>query len=184
MMGSLAKPEPFFIEHGNHFLHGDLLPKDADKLPEILFLRETLGCGRAEFLLLRQILWELYGLSSCAFDFVGCGGHTHTGLPLSERVAQASDVIHACFDLQAFSVVAVANSAEIESRLATLFPIRHWVALNPTTDSKPTTDIGWQHIDLPVEAGKTLACLNNNVALLAKVAANINTILGVKSRIN
>jgi hypothetical protein len=185
MMGSLARPEPFFIEHGGYFLHGDLLPKDADKSPEILFLHETLSNGRAEFLLLRQILWELYGLSSCAFDFIGYASLGKSlSLPLSERVAQTSDVVHACFDLQAFNVVAVANSAEIASCLTEIFPIYHWVAINPAVDCKLLGNSRWQRIDMPVEAGKTLSYLNNNITLLAKIAAKINALLGVKPQIN
>jgi pimeloyl-ACP methyl ester carboxylesterase len=175
-----SKPEPFFIEFGNNYLHGDLLPREADKLPEILFLHGAEGGGRGEFLLLRQVLLEQYGISSCAFDFIGYGSTGGKLLPLhlQERVAQTTDIIDACFDLQAFSIVAADISAETALQLTKSFPIRHLVLLNPVRDYQSARDIPCQIVKIPVEPQQTLPFLNNNPALLAKIAGVIKDTLG------
>lgn len=181
MIHSWSKPEPFFIEFGGGYLHGDLLSGDTDKLPEILFLHGTEGESRRDFLLLRQTLLEQYGISSCAFDFMGHGNTS--GKPaagsLQERAAQAGDIIDACFDLQPLSIVAAGTSAEVALLLTESFSIRHLVLLNPNPagDYKPVDGITRRIVEIPVEHGQTLASMNNNPALLAKVAGLIKEAL-------
>jgi pimeloyl-ACP methyl ester carboxylesterase len=174
MIYSWSKPEPFFIEFGGGYLHGDLLPGDTDKLPEILFLHGTEGESRRDFLLLRQTLLEQHGISSCAFDFMGRGntGGKPAAESLQERAAQAGDIIDACFDLQPLGIVAVGTSAEVALLLIKAFSIRHLVLLNPNPagDYQPVDGIIRQIMEIPAEHGQTLASLNNDPALLAKVA--------------
>lgn len=179
MMYSWIKPEPFFIEFGDNYLHGDLLPRDSDTLPEILFLHGEQHEGRGEFLLLRQVLLEQYGISSCAFDFIGygsTGGKRHP-LHLQERVAQASDIINACFDLQAFSIVAADISAEVALSLTSCFPVRHLVVLNPVRDYAAACSIPCQIVETPVDPLQTLAFLNDTPAFVAKAAGIIKDTL-------
>lgn len=172
MKYSWSKPEPFFIEFGKHYLHGDLLPREADKLPEILFLHGEQDSGREGFSVLRQVLLDQYGISSCAFDFIGYGSTGGNRLPahLQEREAQASDIVNACFDLQALSIVATDISAETGLYLTEHFPIRHLVVLNPVRDYKSIANPPCRIVEIFVSPDQSLTFLNKAPSLIAKVA--------------
>lgn len=172
MKYSWSKPDPFFIEFGNHYLHGDLLPREAVKLPEILFLHGEQDSGREEFAVLRQVLLDQYGISSCAFDFIGYGSTGGRRLPihLQEREAQASDIINACFDLQALSIVATDISAETGLYLTEFFPIRHMLVLNPIRDYKSITNPPCRIVEIYISPDQTLSFFNRTPSLIAKVA--------------
>ena len=173
------KPEPFFIEFGETYLHGDLLPNEAVKLPEILFMHGAQGPGRREFLLLRQILWELFSISSCAFDFIGYGttGGKLTPLTSQERALQARDIINACFDLQAFSIVTADINIEMVLFLAESFQLRYLLLLNPANAELLTAELPCKIVEIPVTPEHNLSSVNQKPAILAKVAGFINATL-------
>lgn len=173
------KPEPFFIEFGETYLHGDLLPGEAVKLPELLFLHGAQGPGRREFLLLRQVLWDHYAISSCAFDFIGYGttGGKLAPIQSQTREIQARDIINACFDLQAFSIVATDISRETAVSLAECFQVRHIIQLGATHSELLLPKPPFKLVEVSLKPEQSLTALNNNPATLAKVATLINTTL-------
>ena len=174
------KPEPFFIEFGETYLHGDLLPSEAVKLPEILFLHGAQGPGRREFLLLRQVLWEHFSLSSCAFDFIGYGttGGKLRPLSLQERRLQARDIINACFDLQPFSIVTTDANIEIAVSLADFFQLRYLLLLNSETMKINATELPVKIVEIPLSPESNLiSSINHKPASLAKVASLIHAVL-------
>lgn len=179
MIYSWVEPKPFFIEFGNTYLHGDLLSEATDKPPDLLFLHGEHCQGSGAFLMLRQVLLEQHGLSSCAFDFIGYGKTGGNCLPLhlQERVAQTCDIIDACFDLQAFSIVAADLGAEVALCLPKSFPIRHLVVLNPPSGFTPTGDMPCHQVSSDDEVRQRLMFLNDNPAFLVKVADTVNTLL-------
>lgn len=130
------QPEPFFIEFSGGYLHGDLLqqPDSIDDPPAVLFLH---GSGnkddRTGFSLVRQILLNYHGISSCAFDFVGHGGTSGEGerSSLVQRTAQVQDIVDACFDCQPFSIVAIGTGAYPALKLAALAPVRSLTLIAP-----------------------------------------------------
>ncbi len=173
--------EPFFIEFATSYLHGDLLPKDMDVPPEILCLHGSNPEGRSGFLLLRHVLMEKYAISSCAFDCVGFGSTGGEPYPaegwLAKYVAQASDIVNACFDSQPFSIVAADSSTDIAVQLAAVFPVRQLVLLNPPAGWNCPVHTPQQPITMPVASGQTLAHMNANALLLADIAAMIHATL-------
>lgn len=175
------KLEPFFIEFGATYLHGDMLPKDMDSPPEVLCLHGSNPEGRNGFLLLRHVLLEKYAISSCAFDCVGFGSTGGEPYPaegrLAEYVAQASDIIDACFDAQPFTIVSADSSTDIAVQLTAVFPVRQLVLLNPPTGWERSVHTPQQPIAIPVASSQTLAYMNANAMLLAKVAAMIHATL-------
>lgn len=179
IMYNWEKPEPFFIEFGETFLHGDLLPSEAVKVPELLFLHGVQGQGRREFLLLRQVLWEHFSISSCAFDFIGYGttGGKLTPLPTQERTQQARDIITACFDLQAFSLVTSDINIEMAIALAKSFELRYLLLLSPSNVEFCAAELPFKIVAIPFNPDQSLNSLNQKPANLAKVAGFINTTL-------
>ncbi len=140
----LLQPEPFFIEFGQTFLHGDILleesiDKSMDTPPTLLFMHGGSSSeDRRDFLLLRQLLLSRYGLSSCSFDFIGhgsTGGELHNST-LEQRTQQASDIISACFDSQTFSIVAQGMSAHTAIQLSQSFSVDNLVLLAPEIYSR------------------------------------------------
>ncbi len=179
MIYSSTKLEPFFIEFGRIYLQGDLLPRDADKLPEVLFLHGEQKSGREDFLLLREILFEQFDISSCAFDFLGYGttGGTLLPLALQDRVAQASDIIDACFDAQPLSIVATDINTDVALQLTKSFPIRHLVLMNPAKGFKNTTEVPCKILEIQAESTQPLTFLNKNKLLLVEIANTIKATL-------
>lgn len=176
------KLEPFFIEFGTTYLHGDMLPKDMDAPPEVLCLHGSHLEGRNGFLLLRHVLLEKYAISSCAFDYVGFGSTGGEPCPaegrLAESVAQASDIIDACFDAQPFTIVAADSSADVAVQLAAIFPVRQVVLLNPPSEvNRSEIQTPQQPIAIPVASGQTLTYMNAHASLLAEIAAVIHATL-------
>lgn len=173
--------EPFFVEFGATYLHGDLLPKDMDAPPEVLFLHGSNPDGRNGLLLLRHVLLEKFSISSCAFDCVGFGSTGGGDCPaeggLAAQLAQATDIIDACFDAQPFSIVAADSSAEIAVQLAAVFPVRQLVLLNPPVGWKSSIQTPQQPIAMPVASGQTLVYMNTNTLLLAEIASVIHVTL-------
>ena len=115
-MSVMVRVKPFFIEFSDTYIHGDNWFESGkeDEPPLTLFLHGSAPReNRKEFDLLRQLLVDYHGLSSCAFDFVGHGstGGEWPGTSLQQRVAQAQDVIDATFDCQPFNIVAIGNSS-------------------------------------------------------------------------
>lgn len=146
-----------------------------DAPPELLCLHGVEQEGRRAFLLLRQVLWEKYGISSCAFDFAGYGSSGGTALPFAHGVRdyleQASDIVDACFDSQPFSIVAADEGTQVATRLGSLFPVRQLVLLNPLEH--------WQNVMvtppcetlvIPTETPHTLGHLNITPAALLQSA--------------
>lgn len=167
--------EPFFIEFRDTFLHGDFLPKDLDAPPELLCLQGAEQEGRKAFLLLRQVLWEKYGISSCAFDFADYGGSGEAALlfkrHLGDYLEQAGDIVDACFDSQPFSIVAVDEGTQVATRLGSLFPVRQLVLLNPSKHGQGAMIIPpCETLVIPAETPHTLEHLNKTPALLLQVA--------------
>lgn len=175
--------EPFFIEFDGNYLHGDIVSDDASLPPELLCLHGNAAEGRSGFLLLRQVLLEKHAISSCAFDFSGFGGSTdmpvHTELHWREYATQATDIIDACFDSQPLSIIASDCSVQVALHLATAFPVRQVVLLNPPQDWEGIGNLSWQSVAMPVAGAKTLSYMNSEPALLLKIAKLINdTLLG------
>ncbi|EIJ36780.1 alpha/beta hydrolase family protein [Thiothrix nivea] len=136
MADNLFQPEPFFIEFEQVYLHGDMLrpPDKVDYPPAVLFLH---GADRSEdrtvFNVLRQLLLSQYGLSSCAFDFIG---HGSTGgkwgcSTLQECTAQALDMVDACFDCQPFSIVGVGMGAYTALKVVPEDSVSNLVLITP-----------------------------------------------------
>ena len=173
------KPEPFFIEFGETYLHGDLLPSEAVKLPEILFIHGAQGAGRREFLLLRQVLWEHFSLSSCAFDFIGYGttGGKLAPLTTQKRELQTRDIINACFDLQAFSIVTTSLNIEIALSLAESFQLHNLLLLSPTNTATGITEPPCKIIEIPYFPEQSLNAANQTPSSLATAASLINAAL-------
>jgi len=173
------KPEPFFIEYGETYLHGDLLPSEALKLPEILFIHGAKSPGRREFLILRQVLWEHFSISSCAFDFIGYGttGGKLKPLTTQERTFQARDIINACFDLQAFSIVTTDINIEMALSLSESFQLRYLLLLNPANTEINFAQLPFKIVDIPFLPEASLNTMNHKPASLAKVASFIHTVL-------
>lgn len=160
------KLEPFFIEFGSNYLHGDILPVNMDTPPEVLCLHGLGAEGRKGFLLLRQVLWEKYAISSCAFDFCECCGSG------ADYVGQATDIIDACFDSKAFSIIAADVSVPTALSLADTFSIRRMVFLNPPENLHNAGHfLMHSSIAMPVDGAGTLTYMNNTPALLMQVAA-------------
>lgn len=177
------KVEPFFIEFDGNYLHGDIISDDISLPPELLCLHGDTAEGRSGFLLLRQLLLKKHAISSCAFDFSGFGGSTnmpaHSGLHWQTQVTQATDIIDACFDSQPLSIVASDCSAQAALHLATTFPVRQVVLLNPPPNWEGIGNFSWQSVAMPVAGAKTLSYLNSEPALLLKIAKLIkDTLLG------
>ncbi|MGB3918914.1 MAG: alpha/beta hydrolase [Thiothrix litoralis] len=180
------KLEPFFIEYSSIYLHGDILPKDADVPPEVLCLHGGGAEGRSSFLLLRHVLLQKYLISSCAFDFLGYGGTSGaSGLVeqyQQEHLNQTTDIVDACFDSQPFSIVASDISAGVALQLAKSFPVRQLVLLNPPNDQDVTGDTPCQSVAMPIEAAQTLAYMNSHPAVLLKIAQLVKNTLHGNSR--
>lgn len=123
IVDNLFHPEPFFIEFEQTYLHGDYLSKKDinDEPPLILLLHGGSPAeDKGDFSLLQQLLLYQYGLSSCSFDFIG---HGSTGgelgySSLQQRTQQASEIIHAYFDSQPLSIVAVGQGAYTALKLS------------------------------------------------------------------
>ena len=170
--------EPFFIEFHDTFLHGDFMPKMLDAPPELLCVHGASQEGRRAFLLLRQVLWEKHGISSCAFDFADYSNSGwQAALPfvdhLRDYLEQTSDIIDACFDSQPFSVVAVDEGTQVATRLGAAFPVRQLVLLNPLQYEQNTATITpCETLFIPTEASVTLEHLNATPALLLQ-ATNV-----------
>ncbi len=173
------KPEPFFIEFGETYLHGDLLPNEAVKLPEILFIHGPQGSGRREFILLRQVLWEHFSLSSCAFDFIGYGTTGGKLMPLTsqERALQARDIVNACFDLQAFSIVTTDTNVEMALSLAESFQLNYLLLLSPENAEICAAELPFKIVEIPFDPEVSLSDVNHKPASLAKVASFIHAVL-------
>ena len=127
--------EPFFIEFKDDFIHGNIItPQGKLNAPETLFLH---GCNPVEnssdFLVLRQILAEKYGINSCAFDFTGHGntGGNWSDSTIELRTAQSVDIINACFDSQPFNIVASGLGAYTAIKLTQLFNVKNLILLAP-----------------------------------------------------
>lgn len=136
VMEKVYRPEPFFIEFAKTYLHGDILKKDCDtqSSPTILFLHGmSQSADRNSFHLLRQSLLHHYDVSSCAFDYVGHGGTggEWEGDSLQRRTEQTLDVIDACFDCQALTIVAVGVSAYVALKLLSLAPVENLILIRP-----------------------------------------------------
>lgn len=128
--------EPFFVKFKKDFIHGNLiLDSKSQGTPEVLFIH---GCNPVEnsndFLILRQMLAEKYGISSCAFDFIGHGstGGNWNESTVSQRTEQSIDIINACFDSQPLNIVASGLSAYTAIKLTKLFPVNNLILLAPT----------------------------------------------------
>lgn len=125
--------EPFFVEFRRDFIHGNLIYGHKNT-PEVLFIH---GCNPVEnsndFLVLRQMLAEKYGIGSCAFDFIGHGstGGNWDESTISQRTEQSIDIINACFDSQPLNIVASGLSAYTAIKLTRLFPIKNLILLAP-----------------------------------------------------
>lgn len=153
---NLCNLEPFFIEFEQSYLHGDMLPGESgDLLPHILFLHgEKPDEDRRQFLLLRQLLFKQYGLSSCVFDFIGHGntGGDRRESSLQQQTQQAVDIMDACFDGQPFSIVALGTGAYTALKLMELASVRHLVLLAPKLYcrafySLPFADVASERLD-------------------------------------
>ncbi|CAA6826290.1 MAG: Unknown protein [uncultured Thiotrichaceae bacterium] len=135
MADNLLKGDPFFIEFEQTFLHGDILLKEsADAPPSILCLHGgSPSAERNNFFLLRQLLLNQYGLSSCSFDFIGHGstGGKLQDSSLQQRTRQASDIVDACFDSKPFSILAQGMSAYTALKLTQVFSVSNLVLLTP-----------------------------------------------------
>lgn len=130
----MTKAEPFFVEYEQAYIHGNTLGSEKERTPTILFLHGGKPSDdRNVFLLLRQILLDRYGITSCAFDFVGCGttGGSLKETSLRSRTEQAANVVNACFDSQPFMVVASGMGAYSALKLVELFPIESLVLVSP-----------------------------------------------------
>jgi pimeloyl-ACP methyl ester carboxylesterase len=183
-----SRLQPFFIEYRSIYLHGDILPKEIDEPPEVLFLHGGGDEGRRGFLLLRHLLLEQHGISSCAFDFFEYSRTGWESCPADsdsqEQVNQASGIIDACFDSQPFSIVASDLSAGVALQLEQSFPVRQLVLLNPSDDQDVTGSTPCQRVAIPVESAQTLVYMNNNPALLLKIARLVkDTLQGDGSRV-
>lgn len=127
--------EPFFIEFNGDFIHGNIITASGrNSAPEVLFIH---GCNPVEnssdFLVLRQMLAEKYGINSCAFDFPG---HGNTGANWNEstielRTSQSLDIISACFDSQPLNIVASGLGAYTAIKLTQLCTVKNLVLLVP-----------------------------------------------------
>lgn len=172
-----VKPEPFFIDYDGVYLHGDLLLKDADMPPALLFLHGAVSGGRQGLLLLRQILLAKHGVSSCAFDFAGYGSTAGelflVDSCLDVQFAQASDVVDACFDCQPFGIVAADIHADVAVRLMADYPVHHLLLLNPPDGWDKFCGADCQVVTMPVSPGETLAFMNANATLLASIADSL-----------
>ena len=174
-----VKPTPFFIEFGETYLHGDLLPSETVKPPEILFIHGAQGPGRREFLLLRQVMWDQFSISSCAFDFIGYGttGGNLTPFNSQQRETQARDIIQACFDLQPFSIVTTEINIEIALCLAESFQLRCLMLLSPANNSLYNAGLPFKIVDIPFNPEQNLNRAYQSPANLAKAAGFINAAL-------
>lgn len=135
MTDELARAELFFVEFEQTFIHGNVLGADGDKIPEVLFLHGNKPSEEAgDFFLLRQLLLRKFGISSCAFDFIGHGntGGDWTLTSLSQRTQQAADIVSACFDSQPFTVVAFGTGAYTAIKLTELFSISNLILVMPS----------------------------------------------------
>lgn len=165
----LVQLEPFFIEFGQTFLHGDiLLDKQKDYLPEILFLHGGIPAeNRLQFHLLRQILLKQYALPSCAFDFVGHGssGGEWEKSSLRDRSFQATDIVYACFDSQPFSIVAVGMGAHIACRLLDIVPVKNLVFLSPKLYHRDAYKLPFADAEFELLAEQMSNCLDSSDVL-------------------
>lgn len=130
----LVKVEPFFVEYGEAYIHGNTLGVGKKRPPAILFLHgEETSKDRNVFLLLRQLLLGRFKITSCAFDFVGHGatGGNWGETSLSSRTEQASNIVNACFDSQPFTIVGIGMGAYTALRLTELFPVESLVLVSP-----------------------------------------------------
>lgn len=130
----LSSAQPFFVEYERAYIHGNILDAEKGRSPAILFLHgENESEDRNVFLLLRQTLLERYGITSCAFDFVGHGA-TSGGWgdsSLKSRTEQAATVADACFDSQSFMVVASGMGAYTALKLTQVFAVEGLVLVSP-----------------------------------------------------
>jgi len=128
------KPYLFFTEFADTYLHGDLLNKEEDAAPNILFLHdENRASNRSDFRLLRQLLFNQYDLSSCAFDFIGHGvtSGEWTETSLEERTKQTLDIVDSSFDCQPFSIVTMGLSAFTALKVVSLTPVSNLIFISP-----------------------------------------------------
>lgn len=128
------KAEPFFVEYEQTYIHGNTLSTEKTQAPDVLFLHgEAPTEDRNVFWLLRQILLDQYGISSCAFDFVGHGttGGQWDDSCLNARTEQAAIVVNACFDSQPLTVVANGMGAYTALKLVEMFSIDSLVLISP-----------------------------------------------------
>lgn len=180
----LVQLEPFFIEFGQAFLHGDmLLDKQEGDLPEILFLHGGVPEeDRLQFHLLRQILLKQYALPSCAFDFIGHGssGGEWGESSLRERSFQATDIVYACFDSQPFSVVAVGMGAHVACKLLDVVPIQNLVLLSPRLYHRDAYRLSFADAAFATLAEQVGSCLDNTDIFdcLRKFTGNLCLISG------
>lgn len=140
MTDNLRPLEPFFIEFEQTYLYGDiLLDSEKDNVASILFLHGSMPSENCEqFFLLRQVLMDLYDLSSCSFDFIG---HGRTGgeccLDCIEwRSQQSMDIVDACFDSQPLNIVASGMAAATAIQLTKYTTVENLVLLAPTLQSQ------------------------------------------------
>lgn len=130
----MTKAEPFFVEYEQAYIHGNTLGTEKGRAPAILFLHgEKPSDDRNVFLILRQVLLDRYGITSCAFDFVGYGttGGSREESSLRACTEQAANIVNACFDSQPFMVVASGMGAYSALKLTELFPIESLVLVSP-----------------------------------------------------
>ena len=137
--------EPFFIEFGDDFIHGNIISKHEEfRAPSILFIH---GCNPVEssndFLVLRQILAEKHGVKSCAFDFIGHGntGGSWGRSTVEQRTEQSIDIINACFDSQPLHIVASGLGAYTAIKLTRLFAVKNLILLAPALCAYETYDV-------------------------------------------
>lgn len=174
------KPEPFFIEIDGFYLHGDFLLNHADAFPSILFLHGSVSSGRSGFLLLRRLLLKKYGISSCAFDFVGhgstAGEQALVNSCIEAQFAQASAIVDACFDCQPFGIVAADIHTDVALRLMEDYQVRHLLLLNPPDGWDTSHETACQVVTMLTPPSGTLAFMNANTTLLASIADNLHTV--------
>ena len=179
-MQSSLWPELFFLEFSGTYIHGDVLSKpDTDSsAPELLLLHsDDSGENRSVFNLLREVLLNRYGLSSCSFDFIGHGstGGNWNETCLQHRTEQVIEVIDGCFDSQPLSIVAIGSGAFNAVRLLNRQRVANLVLIDPVfppriLDSLPLYRLakesaallpGWSD-----DARKTLNCFEGNLSLI------------------
>lgn len=132
--------QSFKVPFADTLLHGDcLISAESNKegSPNTLFLH---GAGKAErtrFMSLRALLFEQYGIASCAFDFIGHGetGGTLLSSSLKQRTEQASAVIDAYCDTQKLNIIAASMSAYTALKLSQLYPVYSLTLMVPAAYS-------------------------------------------------